>query len=362
MIKVAALTSGQLVPSARFRVRQHIQQLADLGVEVHEYIPKIDKNKFIPQFAQGIKYQKPIRAMMFGAKLFSRGPGILGSWSSQVTWVQRELIPGRCTLEPLLKKPLVFDVDDAIWLASASDYSSQRAYASRVLSSIQSIAKCADIIIAGNHYLADWFANYGAEVRIIPTAIDIERFRPKLTPSEQNYPRFVIGWTGSAGNLRYLQVLEPPLKQFMNRFPNSELLVVADQPPSFSSLPSERVRYVPWSPQTEVTAVQQMDIGLMPLPNNEWTKGKCSFKMLQYMACAIPVVVSPVGMNLEVLGLGEVGLSANNTSEWYDALVYLYKNRTLGHNYGKNGRIVVEDNFSQKVIIQKIAKVFRDLT
>jgi glycosyltransferase involved in cell wall biosynthesis len=106
-------------------------------------------------------------------------------------------------------------------------------------------------------------------------------------------------------------------------------LVIADRPPSFSSLPSERVRYIPWSSQTEVTAVQQMDIGLMPLPNNEWTKGKCSFKMLQYMACAIPVIVSPVGMNLEVLELGEVGLSANSTSEWYDALVCLYKNRTL---------------------------------
>jgi glycosyltransferase involved in cell wall biosynthesis len=104
-----------------------------------------------------------------------------------------------------------------------------------------------------------------------------------------------------------------------------------------------------------------MDIGLMPLPNNEWTKGKCSFKMLQYMACCIPVIVSPVGMNSEVLALGEVGLGANSPSDWYEALVFFYKNRSLGHNFGKNGRQVVEDNFNQKVICQKLAKVFQDL-
>jgi glycosyltransferase involved in cell wall biosynthesis len=291
----------------------------------------------------------------------SRIPGALGSWSSQVTWVQRELVPGRCTLEPLLKKPLVFDVDDAIWLASASEHSSQRAYEGRVLSSIQSITKGADIIIAGNHYLADWFADYGAEVRIIPTAIDTERFRPKSTVSENIFSQFIMGWSGSAGNLHYLRAIEPSLKQFMNQFLDSELLVIADKPPSFSSLPSERVRYIPWSPKAEVIAVQQMDVGLMPLPNNEWTKGKCSFKMLQYMACCIPVIVSPVGMNLEVLALGEVGVTANSTSEWYDALVFFYKNRTLGLNYGKNGRTVVENNFSQKIISKKLAEVFQEL-
>ena len=361
MIKVAALTSGQLDPAARFRVRQHIKPLKKLGIQVQEYIPNIDKNQFVPHFAQGMKYQKPLRAMMLGAKLLSRFPGVLGSWTNQVTWVQRELIPGRCTLEPFLKKPLVFDVDDAIWLASASDYSNQRAYAGRVLCSIQSIARCADIIIAGNHYLADWFADYGAEVRIIPTAIDTERFRPKLTSSEQNSAQFVIGWTGSAGNLSYLQALESSLKEFLNQFSDSELLVIADRHPSFSSLPSEKVRYIPWSPQTEVTAVQQMDIGLMPLPNNEWTKGKCSFKMLQYMACSIPVIVSPVGMNAEVLDLGNIGIAATTESDWYDALVLFYKDRKLSYEYGKQGRIIIEQNFSQKIVMEKLVKVFQDL-
>ena len=194
--------------------------------------------------------------MMLGAKLISRIPGVAGSWSSQITWVQRELVPGRCTLEPFLKKPLVFDVDDAIWLASASNYFNQRYYAERVLNSIQSIAKCADIIIAGNNYLADWFVNYGAEVRIIPTAIDTERFRPRLASSDDNSDKFIIGWTGRVGNLGYLQAIEPAIAQFMNQFLDSELLIITDQPLCFSSLPAERVRFIPCSSQTEVTEVQ----------------------------------------------------------------------------------------------------------
>jgi glycosyltransferase involved in cell wall biosynthesis len=335
MIKVAALTSSTNTPSSCFQVRQHIKPLKQLVIQVKEHIPNINKNKFVPDFATGIKHQKSLKIMMLGVKLISRIPGVAGSWSSQITWVQREFIPGRCTLEAFLKKPLVFDVDDAIWLAYTSDYSNQRSYAERVFNSIQSIAKCTDIIIAGNNYLADWFVNYPAEVRIIPTAIDTEHFRPKLTSSDDNSHKFMIGWTGSAGNLGYLQTIESAIAQFMNQFLDSELLIIADQPLSFSSLPAERVRFIPWSSQTEVTGVQQMDIGLMPLPNNKWTKGKCSFKMLQYMACCIPVIVSPVGMNSEVLALGEVGLGANSPSDWYEALVFFYKNRSLGHNFGK---------------------------
>ncbi len=105
MIKVAALTSGTNTPLSRFRVRQHIEPLKKLGIQLKEHIPNIDKNKFVPDFATGIKHQKSLRMMMLGAKLISRIPGVAGSWSSQITWVQRELVPGRCSLEPFLKNP-----------------------------------------------------------------------------------------------------------------------------------------------------------------------------------------------------------------------------------------------------------------
>ena len=360
MIKVAALTSSLNDPSARFRIRQYVQPLKEYNIRVAEYIPDIDKNQFIPSWAKRFvpQYKKPIRGMMLGAKLISRTPGYIGSWTDQITWLNRELIPGRCILEPLLKKPLVFDVDDAIWLASASNKSAQRSYGERVSKAVATIAQNSTIVMAGNNYLANWFSEYCQNIKIIPTAIDTERFIPHTKEQSSD---FIIGWTGSAGNLGYLRQIESPLKQLMERFGDVKLLVMADKPPSFSSLPSQRVKYIPWSSTMEVEAVQQMDVGLMPLPDNEWTKGKCSFKMLQYMACQVPVVVSPVGMNTDILEMGQVGIGAVKESDWYDALVMLYQNHQIASKYGIEGRMIVEQHFSQRIISKRIAEIFQKL-
>jgi len=367
MIKVTALTGSLLESSTRFRVRQHIKPLSNFGIQVHEYAPSIDRYVPMPPstwFPKGInpKYEKPIRYLWQGTKLATRIPGIIGSWTSNITWLLRELLGYRFTLEPLLKNPLVFDVDDAIWLTNSSSYPANSGVGLRTANSIRKIAKRADVVIAGNHYLAEWFSDWTSDVRVIPTAIDTDRFQPKLVQDRKESKRFVIGWTGSAVNLQYLHAMEDTLKCFMNQFADSVLLVMANKPPVFRDLPSERVIYMPWSSELEVEAVQQMDVGLMPLPDNEWAKGKCSFKMLQYMACGIPVVVSPFGMNAEVLALAEVGLGAEAESDWYDALVMLYKNREVGDKYGKNGRIIVEQNFSRKVIVEKLVGVFRELS
>ena len=296
--------------------------------------------------------------MMLGAKLGTRIPGIIGSQNAEITWLGRELIPGRCTLETLLKKPLILDVDDAIWLASIWQKSSKISYGKRVADSIAKIARSTDVVIAGNSYLANWFADYVKDVRIVPTAIDTERFKP-TTESSSN--KFTIGWTGSAGNFVFLKAIEKPLNQFLNRFADTELLIMADRMPSFQSLPSDRIKYIPWSPAMEVKAVQLMNVGLMPLANNEFTRGKCSFKMLQYLACEKPAIVSPVGMNAEVLNLAEVGLSAEQESDWYDALVMLYRDREMSNKYGKTGRKIIESHFSQKIISRKLGEIFKEL-
>lgn len=355
MIKVAALTSGKLVPSTRFRVRQHIQDLNKLGIEVREYVPIINKYMPIPLWPKGLspKYGLPFYGVWQGIKVVSRIPGLIGSWRNQITWLERQLLPGYLTLEPFLKNPLVFDVDDAIWHSRPFGKSS-----------VSAIAKKADIVVAGNNYLAEWFSKYSKDVRVIPTAVNTERFKPnplKLKNKDQS-KRFVIGWIGSSGNLGYLEAIETALKRFLTNYRDSEILIIADRKPAFTSLPDNQVRYLSWSIDNEVKAVQQMDVGLMPLPDNEWTRGKCSFKMLQYMACGIPVVVSPVGMNSEVLALGQLGLPAVNQSDWYEALSYFYKNRDYINEYGRNGRLVVEKFFSQNVISNQIAKVFKELT
>lgn len=330
MIRIAALTSGRLVPSTRFRVRQHIQPLRQFDIQVDEYTPAISKYADIPGWPEGFRpaYKLPLSIIWQGAKLLIRLPGVLNSWRYSITWLERPLLEGYFTLESLLKKPLVFDVDDAIWLTPP--FGGQ---------ATSTVARRADVVIAGNRYLADWLSKYAQNVHIIPTAVDTERFKP--LEKDYDNSRFVIGWTGVAANLRYLEAIEAPLKHFLDRFVDAELLVVSDRRPHFQHLSPNQVRYLPWSSDMEADGVRQMDTGLMPLPDNQWTRGKCSFKMLQYMSCGVPVVASPLGMNVEVFTLGEIGLSATTESDWYEAFEYFYLNRADAWAYGANGRAVI---------------------
>jgi len=352
MIRVAALTSGQSDPATRFRVRQHIAPLRELGVEVREFVPRINKYTHIPGWPSGCseRYAAPLFAVWQAIKLATRVPGIVGSWRSELTWLQRPLLEPYSTLEWVLRRPLVFDVDDAIWLMRSWGQSQ-----------VAAVARRADVVLAGNQFLAEWFAQHARDVRVVPTAIDTERFVPKGDARPRNHVHFVVGWTGIGQNLPYLQDIESPIARFMGIFDDARLLVVADREPTFREIPPAKITFVRWSPEIEVVAIQEMDVGLMPLPDEDWSRGKCSFKMLQYMACGVPVVVSPVGMNKEVLGLGDVGIAASKESEWAEALEYLRCLDDRGRSYGLRGRAVVEERFSRRVITVRLAEILHEL-
>jgi glycosyltransferase involved in cell wall biosynthesis len=172
---------------------------------------------------------------------------------------------------------------------------------------------------------------------------------------------FTIGWIGSAGNLPFLQDIEAPLADFLARHQDARLLVVADRPPQFSTLASQRWDFRPWHEADEVNAISAMDVGLMPLADTEWARGKCSYKMLQYMACGKPVIVSPVGMNAEVLSAAEVGYGAKKDGDWIDALEAIFYNPEHGSELGRNGRLLIERRFSLDVINSQLANLFRQL-
>lgn len=354
MIKVAALTSGRNVPSTRFRIRQYIQPLREFGIEVQEFCPSIDKHAPIPGWPSHLRQRYilsilPIYAAWQGVKIATRIPGVLGSYRKEITWLGRQLLPGYLTFEPLMKKPILFDVDDAIWLGGPF-----------AKSSVVATARRAEVVVAGNEYIANWFDKFSKNVRVVPTCVDTDKFQPNMHNSFDT-DAFVIGWIGTKATLPYLESIETPLHQFVSKIPEARVLVVADTSPSFKQIPLEKVSYIPWSKKIEAKAIQKMDVGLMPLPDTEWTKGKCAFKMLQYMACGIPVVVSPVRTNAKVLGLGDVGISAQNNAEWYEALDYLQKNRNTARNMGKNGRVVVKRHFDRKLASKQIAEIILSL-
>jgi len=354
MVRVAALTSGRNVPSARFRVRQHVEPLRQSGFFVREYVPAIDKYAPVPRgLVQLTRHGFPTFLVDHGwraVKRMVRAPGVLGSRRSDITWLERLLLPGYLTFERTLKRPLVFDVDDAVWLSKPNGESA-----------VSAIASMADVVVAGNLYLADRLSGCSRQVRVVPTAVDTERFFPRDAEGNGRRDTFVIGWIGTSSNLGFLEEIGQPLGRFLDDHKDASMLVVSDSPPELRKLSPAKIRYMPWSEDREAAFLQEMDVGLMPLPDNEWTRGKCSFKMLQYMSCGIPAIVSPTGMNGEILEMGSVALPARAADDWYDALSFFRANRERAEEYGRAGRAIVESRFSRDIVTKTLSGIFRSL-
>jgi glycosyltransferase involved in cell wall biosynthesis len=353
MLKIAALTAGRFDPASRLRIRQYIPSLDLTGMEVREFCPLINIYSKIPFCPRNIKvtgYSLPLHAIWQGVKLSARISHIIGSWVNNITWMSRFLVPGHLSLEPLLKKPLVFDVDDSIWLLSPF-----AGYAAK------SVAMRSEVIIAGNDYIASWFEPYSRNVQVIPTAIDTERYYIGHRGNIGEKDRFVIGWIGSSSNLCYLGIIEQCLRDFLLNHRDSELLIICDKPPDLDIYPRGQATYIKWSEDIEVDTVNRMDVGIMPLHDDDWTKGKCAYKILQYMSCGIPVIVSPVGMSREILARKTLGLAATSSSEWYEAFSFYYQNTSLARTHGKNGRQVAEQYYSLKVITERLACILKGL-
>jgi len=347
-ISVTAITGGINEPSSRFRVRQYIKSLADYNIKVIEHIPFITKSGNYWYHKHSLPIQLVPQFFIAGLRLMSRFPAIYSSYSTDITWIQREFFTAFSTAEGLTKRPRLFDVDDAIWLRLKLT----SGFAKRIVNKM-------DGLICGNQWVADYFSDCGIRTWVIPTGIDTMRWVPPTFKSEQP---FYYGWIGTSGNLRYLYDIEPALKVVLEELSSAKLLIVSDRQPEFSTIAHDRIHFMRWSQKIEVDAVQRMNVGLMPLRDSDWERGKCAYKMLTYMAVGIPVIVSPVGMNVEVLKAGQVGFGANKHSEWTEALITLYKNPTLRKCMGRAGQQIVMSHYSVNVIVPKLAAIFKQIS
>ena len=336
-MRVAAYTGGFMVPSARARVRQYIEPLLQLNIMVREY--PLPMGNILPR-------SRSLSPLWMGATAAHRALSLSASWKADVTWVSRQLLPAFMPLHALARRPMVLDVDDAIWLNTGG----HRA---------EALARASSLVVCGNEFLARHFSRWNANVSVIPTAVDTAWYRPQRAAG--NEP-LVMGWTGTSGNFPFLYAIEGALEQILRRFREARLLIIADQPPAFARLPHDRVEWVRWSPQTEQAAFARMTVGLMPLAESDWCSGKCSYKMLCSMASGLPVVVTATGMNREVLDLGPVGLDAGSEEEWVDALTCLLEDAGLRRRMGEAGRAVIEEHFSLKRLARQYARLFQSLT
>lgn len=318
---IAAITGGANVPSARFRVQQYIEPLKAKGIKLTEL--KTITSAYPPM-------SKIMRVPWGGTRMLEMINAVIKSRFYDATLLQREMISMYETLEGWTGTPRIFDVDDSIHL-----------YRNGIAA--KSIASKCDRIICGNNFLADFYMKYNKNVVVLPTGIDTDKFAARTNSNNEDV---VIGWIGSSANLPYLESIEREINVVLNKFDNVKIYVVSDQPPAFNLINKSKLFFKPWMASSEVADTQSFDIGLMPLGDTLWARGKCSFKMLQYMSCEIPVVVSPVGMNSEILNKGNVGRGAAKSTEWVDHLVDLIENPALRIQLGINGRNVVLENYA----------------
>lgn len=335
-MSVFAFTGGERISSRRFRVEQYIPKLRAIGIDVHENVAR---------YGSWPPKHKLLRPLWFLRTVLNRIRPIVQSREYDLTLLQRELVSTKVTLEPWAGRPLVLDVDDAVWLTST-----------RARRNFETLVRMSDGVICGNDYIASNVNKWNSNILVLPTAVDTERFRPNGRRIDR---RLIIGWSGLHAGSKYLLGIEPALCRVLHDHREAMLRVVSDAPPEFSHLTPEMYEYIRWSPENEVRTIQEMDIGLMPIDDSPWSRGKCSYKMLLYMACGVPVVVSPFGMNAEVLGYGEVGLGPRSEPEWVDALSRLLLDDAARLAMGKKGRQVVEQHYSLNGLAPRLGKYLR---
>ena len=328
---LVGITQGENQPSTRFRWTQYLEDLQRGGFDVAVLHSK--SGSYAPE-------EKVQRPKWLAASIVENAVRTMRANQYDLRFLQRYLTATLCTWEPLLKSPFVFDVDDAIFLGPRG-------------ASADRIARSASLIICGNNFLANHFCSFG-KVTVLPTAVDTIRFAPSAT---RPLTRRVIGWSGSSSGFKYLYSIEPALKALLARYADLRLKVVSDKRPVFTILPANRVIFETWTPDREVAVLNEFAVGLMPLEDDRWSRGKCSFKMLTYMAVGIPVAVSPVGMNVEVFEKGACGYLASSIDDWVDALSTLITNQSVAEEMGKAGRDIVETFYARKVIGPKLAGI-----
>jgi glycosyltransferase involved in cell wall biosynthesis len=343
MLKVIAYTGGRFAPSRVFRVQQYIEPLKSAGIDMRECPSRAGTHPPLRRW---------LRPLWGVCNLGERAPDTLRSFGYDLVLFQRELLSTFVTWEPLTRSPRVLDVDDAIWAHPRGGFARR-------------LAALCDHVICGNRYLADQFSRWNPNVSVLPTPVDVHRFAPRFSPLEQTQrgaDRPVIGWMGLSTNLVFLYQIENALAQVLQRHPKVVLRIVTGEPPRFRNLPSSQVEYIRWTPENEAKTMQEMTIGIMPLEDNVFARGKCSYKMLLYMACGLPVVVSPVGMNAEVLEQGSVGYAASNESEWVEHLDRLLRHPEMCSQMGAEGRKVILENYSVEALAPQMAKTLHGVS
>lgn len=358
MPKILFIASHRLnrSPSQRYRFEQYYDFLNKNGFECHQS-PIISEKDDAVFYSQGKLFQK---GMILLKSILKR----IGDWlrfsEYDIVFVQREaLMIGSIFFEKKIAKSkakFVFDFDDSIWLMDTSEGNKKFEWLKNPLKTAKNIA-LADRIFAGNAYLANYAKHYNTNVTLVPTTIDTDFHKPlKLN---KNKDKITIGWSGSITTIKHFEYALPYLTKIKNKYQDKvEFVVMGDQSYMNEEL---GIKGIPWAAESEVKVLNSFDIGIMPLPDDEWAKGKCGLKGLSYMACGVTTIMSPVGVNNDIIEHGENGYLASSEEEWINCLSLLIEDAELRKHIGENARNTVEEKYSVNAIKELYLKELNSL-
>ncbi|MBI3402906.1 MAG: glycosyltransferase family 4 protein [Acidobacteria bacterium] len=365
----------------RFRIAQYVPALATAGIDV-TISPFFTREFFELVYRKGQYFRK---ASLFARRALDRLHSLSLRRRYDIIYIYREAFPvGPAVIETLLAQTpgvaMLYDFDDAVYLPNTSD--ANRAIA--VLKwprKVKSIVSRSDGVIAGNEYLAAWARQYSDAVRVIPTCVDTTKFVPRSDVGRVRPPSDVgrvlsdpasrsavgrvlldpalpvVGWIGTPTTVPYLLSLQSIFQDVARAHPFVLRVCGAG---ADVTIPGVKVDNVRWTLDAEVSLFNTCDVGVYPLSDDEWARGKCGFKAIQFMACGVPVVAAPVGVNREIIQDGASGLLASTPAEWIEKLGRLLSNAPLRADLGAAGRRTIEAGYSLTANAPKMVTAIHD--
>ena len=358
LLRVLFLTLyPETMPSSRLRVFQYLPYLKESGIEA-TVLPALPEPWFSRFYFSNSRWTHLVQ---FGAEALVGLGRVLQGRNYDVVFIQKGILSTNLRgFDRLLGRsvPLIFDLDDLMYGRSHTEFRSPLLRWAQDPDQTKKISSRARAVIVGNQFLKEKALRYNPNVFVIPTPVDTDRFAPQEKPVRKNSKEIVIGWIGMETTLPYLFPLQEVFLELSRLF-SIRLKLVTRTGRLKHPFQGYPVEIVPWSYQTEVREMADFDIGVMPLPQERWSEGKCGLKLLQYMAMGLPSVASATGANRDIVDDGQDGFLASRPQEWIDKLSRLIENPGVGKKMGERARRKAVENYSLEKSSEKLINVLK---
>jgi len=343
----------RLGASSRYRTFQYLSFVKEAGID-YDVKPLFNEEYLVYKYKHGRENK-----FLTLKRLFKRVKAILvDSWKYDLLVIEKELIPYFLPIFEyylkLIGKPYVVDYDDAVW----HNYDNNRRKIVRILlkNKIKTVMKLASVVIGGSEYIIEYAKNAGSKkIEKIPTVIDLRKYN---CVDQEKGEKFVIGWIGSPSTSRYVLSINEALAKFTEKYNAIVHLIGFDKKLEDKLLFNGKI--IEWSEQTEVDEICKFDVGIMPLEDGPFERGKCGFKLIQYMGCKKPVIASPVGENNIIVKHGVNGYLAKYPEDWFKYLELFYSSFDIRRKLGEKGFETVQKFYSLNVTKDRYISVLLD--